>query len=83
MRTKRRLKKKKIIFMIVELMFVILIIFSSIKIFKWYRDNKKNNEILTTINNDVKIIIDKDTKEKTLDIDFNNLIKRNSDTVAY
>ena len=69
--------------MIVELMFVILIIFSSIKIFKWYRDNKKNNEILTTINNDVKIIIDKDTKEKTLDIDFNNLIKRNSDTVAY
>ena len=33
--------KKSTIFIFIELIFVVLIIFSGVKIFVWYRDNKK------------------------------------------
>ena len=75
--------KKSTIFIFIELIFVVLIIFSGVKIFVWYRDNKKNDNILNTINKDIKIVIDEETNKEIYKIDFDKLKQQNKDTVGY
>ena len=79
MKKKRRLKRK-VKFYMIELLFICLIIFSSINIFRWYNDNNKNHKILKEI--DIYINVDKNDKNKDK-IDFKGLKKINKNTVAY
>lgn len=52
-------------------------IYSGIKIIKWYRENKQNEAIMETVLNSVTI------KENELIINFDELKKENKDTVAW
>ena len=79
MKRKRKLKRS-IKFYIIELIFIILIIFSSIKIINWYRDNNRNHKILKDL--DIYIDLDK-IKEEEEKIDFKGLKSINKNTVAY
>lgn len=68
---------KKIILLIIELIFIGLLIYSSYNIYIWYSANKKNKEILTKTKKYV-------TKEDEITkIDFDGLKKINPDTVGY
>lgn len=83
MKKKRRLKRS-VKFYMVELIFVCLIIFSSIKIINWYRDNNRNHKILKDL--DIYINLDKENKNKDENddkIDFKGLKSINKNTVAY
>lgn len=70
-------KKSKIIRIIISLICLCLVIVSSYKIINWYQDTNKSKEIKEEIN---KYVEKKDTEYK---IDFKELQKKNSDTVAY
>ena len=75
--------EKKIIFLnILELIFLALMIFSGIKIFNWYKENKSNSMQLEKIAEYVTID-KKETLEKKYKINFNALKEKNSDTVGW
>lgn len=80
MKKKRKLKRN-VKFYALELIFIILIIISSIKIVNWIIDNNKNNKAL---NESMKCftVIKKDGKEE-YKVDFEKLKKQNSDVVAW
>ena len=78
MKKKRRLKRS-VKFYIVELLFLVLIIFSLIKIIGWHHDNKRNHKIL----NDLKIYVKIDKNKEENKIDFKGLKSINKNTVAY
>ena len=69
--------KRKIFILIFTLIFIGLFIYSLSRILLWSRDNKKTQNILDTIENN----IEKDSDEYT--IDFEGLQKENPDTVAF
>lgn len=63
-------------------MLLSILLYSGIKIYKWYKDNTNNNEITEKIKETVKIE-DKDENKKEYTIDFSKLKEQNSDTVAW
>lgn len=71
-------KAKKIIFIILEIIFIALIIYSLYNIYKWYTENKKTSEILDNISN--SITVDEGNK---IVVDFDSLEESNSDVVAH
>lgn len=73
------MKKKHFIYTLVQLVFVIIMIFSGIKIYTWYKDNEKNNELIEDLKQSV--IVNENSNENT--IDFNSLKEKNIDTVAW
>lgn len=89
-------KKSEIILIVFRIIFIIIIIYCSIKIFLWYRENKKNENMLSNINNsaildtaEIEIPVDsaenpeETTKIETYSLDFNNLSSINSSTVGW
>lgn len=82
---KRKLSIKKLIAFTFTILCFILFIYSSIHIFKWYINNKENAKIKEKINK-VVIVEQKDDVNKEdnkYNINFIELKKINSDTVAY
>ena len=77
----KKFSKKDIIFIITEALFVVLIIFSLVKIIGWMVDNNKNKDAL---DESMKcfMVIKKDGKEE-YKVDFEGLKKQNSDVVAW
>ncbi len=73
----KKIEISKIITIIIILVCLYFIGTSTYKIINWYQDTRTAKEIKEEIN---KSIIKQDT---TYQIDFNNLKKQNSDTVAY
>lgn len=71
-------KTRKVIFIILEGLFVILIIYSLYNIYQWYTENKKTSEILDSISN--SITVDEGNK---IVVDFDRLEESNSDIVAH
>lgn len=85
MRNKKNKSKKymKAIFnLVIYIMLLSILLYSGIKIYKWYKDNTNNNEITEKIKETVKIE-DKDENKKEYTIDFSKLKEQNSDTVAW
>ena len=89
-------KKSEIILIVFRIILIIIIIYCSIKIFLWYRENKKNENMLSNINNsaildtaEIEIPVDsaenpeETTKIETYTLDFNNLSSINSSTVGW
>lgn len=73
-------KKKNIMIKCIQLICVILIIFSSMEIYKWVKENNENRDALGKLQN----IISKDTKnDKDNEINYNALQSINSDIVAW
>ena len=80
---KKRLKlKRKVKFYFVELMFIILILFSIIKMVNWLHDNDNLKQIVRDYSEDIIIDEDKDLLDR-YKIDFTSIKEKNSDTVAW
>lgn len=83
MKGKRYIKDKKNIKKItVELFFIIFVsimIVTGIMIFKWVKENKKTNNIIDNIKNNVFI----DERTNKYYVNFNELKQTNSDTIAW
>ena len=84
---KVKLNFKKVLLYFMQLFFIILLVISLMEIYKWYKDNKKNKEILEEISNAIKIEDVKEDDEQNegvvITVNFNDLKKKNSDTVAW
>ena len=81
MRKKKNKKYKKVIFnLIVYIILIFISVYSGIKIFKWYKDKTKGNEIAKQIK-DTVMIENEDKEEYT--IDFSKLKEQNNDAVAW
>ncbi len=81
MRKKKNKKYKKVIFnLIVYIILLFILVYSGIKIFKWYKDKTKGNEIAKQIK-DTVMIENEDKEEYT--IDFSKLKEQNNETVAW
>lgn len=79
----KRKKTKKIIFnLIVYLILIFILIYSGIKIYKWYKDKTSNNEIAEQIKGTV-IVEDESKDKEKYKIDFNKLKEQNNQTVAW
>lgn len=83
MRKKQKSKKNTILFWIVCLLLVGILIFSGIKIYKWYKENNNNNKIIEKVSEAVIIKDDEPEENNKYVIDFEALKKQNSETVAW
>ena len=59
---KNKKKLFNVVMRIIELIFLILLVYSSINIFKWYNNNKENKQIINEIAESVTI--NEDTNEE-------------------
>ena len=82
MRKQKKKKKNTPITFIVYIILFAILIYSGIKIYKWYKDNKDNSKLEEEINTAVVIQEDKQEEEKYI-IDFNSLKEKNDETVAW
>ena len=75
--------KKKIIYILLLIVFTVMFIYSSVKIITWYLNNKQNQEIQAELSQ--MITIDENAEEETdrYKVDFNALKEKNPDTVAW
>ena len=83
MRKKQKSKKNTVLFWIVCLILVGILIFSGIKIYKWYKENNNNNKIIEKVSEAVIIKDDEPEENNKYVIDFEALKKQNSETVAW
>lgn len=83
MRKKKNKKYKKVIFnLIVYMILLFILVYSGIKIFKWYKDKTNNNEIAEQIKDTVIVKDENEDKEEYI-IDFSKLKEQNNETVAW
>ncbi len=81
MRRKKNKRYKKVILnIIIYMILLFVLIYSGIKIFKWYKDKTNNNKIAEQIKSTV-IVEDKNEEEYT--VDFKKLKEQNNETVAW
>lgn len=78
-RFKKNNKKRKIIIKGIQIIFIIAIIYSGIKIFNWIKENNQNQEVLKEISESISI----DEKNKQYKIDFETLKMTNNDIIAW
>lgn len=83
MRKKQKSKKNTVLFWIVCLILVGILIFSGIKIYKWYKENNNNNKIIEKVSEAVIIKDDEPEENNKYVIDFEALKKQNSEAVAW
>ena len=79
---KNKKKLFNVVMRIIEIIFLILLVYSSINIFKWYNNNKENKQIINEIAESVTIN-QETNEEKKYKINFEELKQKNSDTVAW
>ena len=82
--TKSKNHKKRTVIFFVEIIFIILLIFSIIKISEWIQNNQKNKTIIQEISD--AITIEETTKEHDslkYKVNFSSLKEKNKDTVAW
>lgn len=84
MSRKEKQKDKKTLFIIriMQLIFLILLIYSSLRIIVWAKNNKENKEIISNIEKSVEIDSTNDEENK-YKVNFEKLKQENSDTVAW
>ena len=84
---KKNKKYKKVIFnIIVYMILFFVLIYSGIKIFKWYQDKTNNSKITEQIKSTVMVKEENEDKNENKEeyaIDFNKLKEQNNETVAW
>ena len=78
---KRKIKIKSIISLIITMICIIGVVYSTLKMIEWKKNTTENREIKEIINESIKVI--EEEQEKKYIIDFKTLKKQNSDTIAY
>ena len=80
---KKNKKYKEVIFnLIVYMILLFILIYSGIKIYKWYKDKTSNKEIVEQIK-EIVANEDKNEYKEEYTIDFNKLKEQNKETVAW
>ena len=75
-------KRKNILILFIYLVLIVIMIVSGIKIIKWVKENKKSNDLIDDIKDNISIDENIDNVDK-YNINFNNLKEKNSDTVSW
>lgn len=85
MRRKKNKKYKKAISnLILYIILLSILIYSGIKIFKWYKDKTNNNKIVEQIKSTVIVEENnEDGNENGYTVDFNKLKEQNNETIAW
>ena len=83
----KRLKEKNnrissIIVLLTFILFICIFLYSSIQIFKWIKENKDREAIVSDIEDSITIDEEKQNVEK-YSVDFNSLKGKNPDTIAW
>ena len=81
-RMKKNNNTKIIFYFIVYFLLFFVLIYSGIKIYEWYRDKNKNNEIAKKIKETVIVESNGKNKEEYL-IDFDKLKEQNNEAIAW
>lgn len=76
-------KKSKILITLIQIVLIVVIIFSGIKIIEWIKSNKKNKDIMSEIKENVVINNEMDSNNEEYKIDFAKLKQKNSDAIAW
>lgn len=76
-------KKNKILITLIQIVLIVVIIFSGIKIIEWIKSNKKNKDIMSEIKENVVINNEMDSNNEEYKIDFVKLKQKNSDAIAW
>lgn len=80
---KRKDKKKKVLIInIIQILLIVVLVYSAIHIAIWYKNNESNKKIIKETLKTVKINDDTKTKQK-YEVDFKELKNKNSDTIAW
>ncbi len=76
--------RKAILNLVIYIMVLCILLYSGIKIYKWYKDKTNNNKIAEQIR-DTVIVEEKneDENKEESKVDFNKLKEQNSDAVAW
>lgn len=83
-RKKNKKYKKAILNLILYIILLSILIYSGIKIFKWYKDKTNNNKIVEQIKNTVIVEENnEDGNENGYTVDFNKLKEQNNETIAW
>ena len=83
-KNKNKKYKKAILNLILYIILLSILIYSGIKIFKWYKDKTNNNKIAEQIKSTV--IVEEKNEDKNKDeytVDFNKLKEQNNETIAW
>ena len=83
-KNKSKKYKKAILNLVIYIMLLSILLYSGIKIYKWYKDKTNNNKIAEQIR-DTVIVEEKneDENKEESKVDFNKLKEQNSDAVAW
>ena len=81
-RMKKNNNTKIIFYFIIYFLLFFVLIYSGIKIYEWYRDKNKNNEIAKKIKETVIVESNGKNKEEYL-IDFDKLKEQNNEAIAW
>lgn len=76
-------KKNKILITLIQIVLIVVIIFSGIKIIEWIKSNKKNKDIMSEIKENVVINNEMDSNNEEYKIDFAKLKQKNPDAIAW
>ena len=80
---KRKDKKKKVLIInIIQILLIVVLVYSAIHIAIWYKNNESNKKIIKETLKTVKINDDTKNKQK-YEVDFKELKNKNSDTIAW
>ena len=83
-RKKNKKYKKAILNLILYIILLSILIYSGIKIFKWYKDKTNNNKIVEQIKSTVIVEENnEDGNENGYTVDFNKLKEQNNETIAW
>ena len=76
---------KNVIKNLILLLFIVMFIYSGIKIIQWFLDNRKNNEISEEISKAITVDEAQENveNEEKYNVDFVRLKEKNSDTVGW
>ncbi len=83
-KNKSKKYRKAILNLVIYIMVLSILLYSGIKIYKWYKDKTNNNKIVEQIR-DTVIVEEKneDENKEESKVDFNKLKEQNSDAVAW
>ena len=80
---KRKANKTKVIINIIQLIFIVVLIYSLIHIFLWYKSNKANKQVMQELSQIIEIVKEDGKDDKKYKINFEELKNKNPNTVAW
>lgn len=80
---KRKPNKTKMIISVIQLIFIIILLYSLINIILWYKSNKANKKVINELSQAVEIVNENGEDDKKYKINFEELKNKNTDVVAW